>query len=65
MPSASAIRVTATIPPLHREPPPAFGLEEGGRGLRLVDTLAARWGYCRDADSAVTWFELSEAAPQQ
>ena len=55
---------SVTGPTLHSEPPPAPDLEEGGRGLRLVDTLAARWGYCRDAASAVTWFELSEAAPE-
>lgn len=52
------------MPTLHSEPPPAPDLEEGGRGLRLVDTLAVRWGYCQDAASAVTWFELSEAAPE-
>jgi anti-sigma regulatory factor (Ser/Thr protein kinase) len=39
-------------------------LDESGRGLQLVDTLAARWGYCRDAMSAVTWFELTDAAVQ-
>ena len=55
---------SVTVPTLHREPPPAPGLQEGGRGLRLVNALAARWGYCRDAASAVTWFELSEAAPE-
>src|SRR5215813_400338 len=53
-----------TVPTLYSEPPLAPDLEESGRGLRLVDTLAARWGYWRDAASAVTWFELSEAAAQ-
>ena len=40
---------------------PAAGdlLEPGGNGLVLVDTLAARWGYCRDGGSATTWFELA------
>jgi len=59
---------SVTVPTLHRErePPsaPAPDLQEGGRGLRLVNALAARWGYCQDAASAVTWFELSEAAPE-
>ena len=53
-----------TVPTLRSEPPPAPEPEEGGRGLRLLDTLAARWGYCRDAASAVTWFELTETAPE-
>lgn len=53
-----------TVPTLRRDPPPAPELEEGGRGLRMVDTLATRWGYCRDAASAVTWFELAGPAPQ-
>ena len=53
---------SVTVPTLHREPPP--DLQEGGRGLRLVNALAARWGYCLDAVSAVTWFELSETAPE-
>jgi anti-sigma regulatory factor (Ser/Thr protein kinase) len=53
-----------TVPTLRRDPPDPPDLEEGGRGLRLVDTLAARWGYCRDEASAVTWFELADAAAQ-
>jgi len=55
---------SVTVPTLRSEPPPTADLDERGRGLRLVDTLAARWGYCRDAASAMTWFELSQAAPQ-
>jgi len=31
---------------------------EGSRGLRLVEELAARWGYERGGDQATTWFEL-------
>jgi hypothetical protein len=31
---------------------------EGGRGMRLVDTLSARWGYQRGGGLAMTWFEL-------
>lgn len=33
---------------------------EGGRGLYLVDTLAARWGFDQDGDHTTTWFELHE-----
>jgi anti-sigma regulatory factor (Ser/Thr protein kinase) len=33
-------------------------LTEGGRGLRLVNDLAARWNYRRDPDGLVTWFEV-------
>ena len=31
---------------------------EGGRGLHLVDALAARWGFEQDGDHTATWFEL-------
>ena len=31
---------------------------EGGHGLRLVDYLAARWDYRRDAAGLITWFEV-------
>ena len=31
---------------------------EGSRGMRLVDALAARWGYCRGGGFTSTWFEL-------
>jgi two-component sensor histidine kinase len=32
---------------------------EGGRGLQLVASLAARWGSRRRGGRTVTWFELS------
>jgi anti-sigma regulatory factor (Ser/Thr protein kinase) len=32
---------------------------EGSRGMRLVDALAARWGYQRGGGLATTWFELA------
>lgn len=32
---------------------------EGGRGMLLVDTLSARWGYQRGGGLATTWFELT------
>jgi serine/threonine-protein kinase RsbW len=31
---------------------------EGGRGLRLVEELAVRWGYERGGGQAMAWFEL-------
>jgi anti-sigma regulatory factor (Ser/Thr protein kinase) len=31
---------------------------EGGRGLRLVAGLAARWGWRQRGGQTVTWFEL-------
>jgi anti-sigma regulatory factor (Ser/Thr protein kinase) len=31
---------------------------EDGRGLRLVEGLAARWGWRRSGGRTVTWFEL-------
>ena len=30
----------------------------GGRGLRIVDALAARWGHAGDELGRVVWFEL-------
>src|ERR1039458_2891269 len=36
---------------------------EGGRGLRLVNDLAARWAYRRDGDGLVTWFEVRAEPP--
>jgi anti-sigma regulatory factor (Ser/Thr protein kinase) len=38
----------------------ADGEAEGGRGLRLVDMLSARWGYQRGGGLATTWFELRD-----
>ena len=37
---------------------PADRGAEGGRGLRLVAGLAARWGWLRRGGRTVTWFEL-------
>jgi anti-sigma regulatory factor (Ser/Thr protein kinase) len=36
----------------------ADGDGEGGKGMRLVDALAARWGYERGGGYATTWFEI-------
>jgi anti-sigma regulatory factor (Ser/Thr protein kinase) len=37
---------------------PADRVAEGGRGLRLVAGLAARWGWRRRGGRTVTWFEM-------
>ena len=34
-------------------------LEEGGRGLALVETLANRWGVDPEGTGKVVWFELA------
>ena len=38
----------------------ADGEAEGSRGMRLVDALAARWGWRRRGGQMVTWFELCD-----
>jgi anti-sigma regulatory factor (Ser/Thr protein kinase) len=38
-------------------------LTEDGRGLRIVDMLADRWGSWCEASGTVTWFELIAAVP--
>lgn len=38
----------------------AGGDAEGGRGMRLLDALSARWGYERGGGFATTWFELTQ-----
>jgi anti-sigma regulatory factor (Ser/Thr protein kinase) len=48
-------RSSATVPALQ---PGVSGAEGGGRGLYLVDSLAARWGFEQDGDHTTTWFEL-------
>ena len=48
-------RSGATVPALR---PGVSGAEGGGRGLHLVDSLAARWGFEQDGDHTTTWFEL-------
>ena len=50
-------RCAASVPVLL---PPAGGEAEGNRGMRLVEELAARWGYERGAGQAMTWFELRQ-----
>jgi hypothetical protein len=43
-----------TVPALR---PVVSGLT-GGRGLHVVDALAARWGFEQDGGYTTTWFEL-------
>jgi anti-sigma regulatory factor (Ser/Thr protein kinase) len=38
-------------------------LPENGRGLQLVEALAARWDFSTDEAGTVTWFELAEPSP--
>jgi anti-sigma regulatory factor (Ser/Thr protein kinase) len=39
------------------------GDAESGRGLRLVDQLAARWGHYRQGGQLTTWFQLQAGQP--
>lgn len=41
-----------TVPAVH----PSGEVAEGGRGLQLVQALAASWGYWRDGGRTTTWF---------
>jgi len=65
---ASSSRSSTTEARLFRPPAPSQpgqpDLLEGGRGLRLVEMLATRWGYHRDTAGTVTWFELTRDAPE-
>lgn len=38
-------------------------LAEGGRGLQVVDALAARWGSFRTARAQVVWCDLGQPLP--
>ncbi len=53
-----------TVPSLRPVQPGQPDLAESGRGLQLVDVLAARWGYSRDEAATVTWFELCTPATE-
>jgi anti-sigma regulatory factor (Ser/Thr protein kinase) len=52
------VEVTDRAGPGTPELHPAGCDAEGGRGLRLVAGLAARWGWRRRRGRVVTWFEL-------
>lgn len=55
--------VSASLPaPRHRGEVDGADLEEGGRGLELVEGLAKRWGYYTARDRGkIVWCELSTA----
>lgn len=40
------------------------GVAEGGRGLQLVQALAANWGYWCDDGLTTTWFTCTPLIPQ-
>ena len=46
--------------PPRRRPPPLDGLDEGGRGLPLLDALTRSWGTDRrpDAPGKTVWMEI-------
>lgn len=46
----------ATMPRLRD----STGLDEGGRGLHVVDALSAQWGSFRAADAQVVWCDLGQ-----
>jgi anti-sigma regulatory factor (Ser/Thr protein kinase) len=52
------VEVTDCAGPGTPELRPAGRDAEGGRGLRLVEGLAARWSWRRRGGRMVTWFEL-------
>jgi anti-sigma regulatory factor (Ser/Thr protein kinase) len=51
-------RVRVLVRDLSREPPrlqPVDHLAEGGRGLQLIDRLAARWDWMLHPDGKTVW----------
>jgi anti-sigma regulatory factor (Ser/Thr protein kinase) len=48
-----------TVPAVTVGQPGDPGFGEGGRGLRLVEVLSARWDYYSDPAGTATWFELT------
>lgn len=61
---AGFVRVEVTdshpLPPRRREPDAE---SPGGRGLWLLDALAARWGFLREGDGKCVWFEVRPESP--
>jgi serine/threonine-protein kinase RsbW len=55
---AVADRGSASEPRVSGESDP-LGMATSGRGLRIVDTLADRWGHGGDQHGRVVWFELT------
>jgi serine/threonine-protein kinase RsbW len=52
----------ASEPRLAHEDGPASGLT-GGRGLRIVDALATKWGHAGDELGRLVWFEIEVSWP--
>jgi hypothetical protein len=52
------VEVTDGCPERSLVPREAIGFSVSGRGLRLVDELASRWGIEQDAATKTVWFEL-------
>ena len=44
----------------HPAPREAGPSASGGRGMRLIDTIAQRWGVQQHADGKSVWFELPD-----
>lgn len=56
----SGLRVeVADDSPRMPQPRAASPLEEGGRGLALVESLAAAWGAEREGEGKIVWFDVS------
>lgn len=49
---------TSAAPPVPRHPGPA---RPGGRGMLLVEAIAARWGILAEVAGKTIWFELDRA----
>lgn len=54
------VRDSSPVMPVVRHP---AELEEGGRGLWLVDQLATSWGARRVGGAKVVWFRSSQGHP--
>lgn len=65
-PEAGTVRVevadTSDRPPTPRH---AQGEDTNGRGLELVDGLADRWGWQREAVGKSIWCEVDRGAPKE
>lgn len=53
---------TATAAPRPRSPEPRGGR---GRGLRVVDSLSADWGWTDEPDGKIVWADVSDARPSR
>ena len=51
-----AVTDESPVPPVVRHSDP---LDEGGRGMMLIDIMAADWGVRPDGDSKCVWFQVA------